>query len=114
MVDQALDEIEGTPTSQQQAAVQAPRRRDAAFAPGRVEQRGADCDAGPGGEVEDAVGERVASRPATVLIGCSPVEVSMWCHWSTWWSTMPSMKPPSPIPSNSAGARSLTRLCEAL
>ena len=40
-----------------------------------------------------------ASRPATVVAGWSPVDVSMWCHWRIWCSTIPSTKPPKPMPS---------------
>ena len=31
------------------------------------------------------------------------VLVSMWCHWRIWWSTIPSTKPPRPMPSRMPG-----------
>src|SRR3954471_12942534 len=45
------------------------------------------------------------SRPASVVIGCPVVDVSMWCHCRIWCRPMPSRKPPSPSPSRRPGAR---------
>src|SRR3954454_6514333 len=47
----------------------------------------------------------LASRPATVVLGCAAVPVSMWCHCRIWWSTIPSMNPPSPMPRRKEGDR---------
>lgn len=99
MVDQAREKVESAPAVEQQAAVLAPGRREGAVRQAATDQPRASPEptATP---IQVAMCNRpwaraLASRPATVLSGCSPVEVSMWCHWNQHDAVM---KPPSPTP----------------
>src|SRR5215217_574788 len=59
VIDDALDDVEDTPTGEQHAEMNAPRRRQLAALPGTDYQQHRRDDQEPSREVEEAVGERV-------------------------------------------------------
>ena len=105
VIDQALHDVEHAPAGEQHPDVRAPRRRQLSPLPGPHGEHRCDRDEDPGRRWKNPSARVLASSPATVVLGYSPVPVSRWCHWRTWWSTMPSMNPPSPRPRMKAGAR---------
>jgi hypothetical protein len=72
MVDEALDEVERTPSGEQHAEVRAPRWRQLASLPRANDQQGRCRDEQPRGEVKDPSTSVLASNPATVVIGSPP------------------------------------------
>jgi hypothetical protein len=84
VVDQPLDQVAQAPARQEQPQVRAPGRREPPVAPSVQSSAEPAATQIQVARWKSPSARVLASSPATVVIGWPLVDVSMWCHCSTW------------------------------